>query len=254
MSMTALQTIPAEDALASRASALTEAYRDLDTLALLRRAIIEDFPGRIAVVSSFGAESAVLLDLVARIDRDIPVIFLDTGKLFWETRNYRDMLVARLGLRDVRSIEPSWYHLAKFDPDGTLHKTNPDLCCQIRKVLPLDDALDGFDAWITGRKRFQGFEREALPLAEVEDGRIKVNPLARETRVEITARFVERDLPYHPLVGEGYSSIGCQPCTGRAQDGDPARGGRWAGSDKTECGIHGARWFRPEAAAEEDRP
>jgi len=242
----------AEDELAVRASVLNDAYLKLDPLALVRRAIVEDFAGRIAVVSSFGAESAVLLDLVAQIDRDTPVIFLDTGKLFWETRNYRDMLVARLGLRDVRSIEPSWYHLAKFDPDGSLHKTNPDLCCQIRKVLPLDDALSGFDAWITGRKRFQGFARETLPLAEIEDGRIKVNPLAHETRIQITARFVARDLPYHPLVGEGYPSIGCQPCTGRARDGDPARGGRWVGSDKTECGIHGARWFRPtEGAAEE---
>ena len=242
---------PTEDDLAAQASALSDAYRGLDPRAVLQQAIGTDFPGRIAVVSSFGAESAVLLDLVAQIDRDTPVIFLDTGKLFWETRNYRDVLIARLGLRDVRSIEPSWYHLAKFDPDGSLHQTNPDLCCQIRKVLPLDDALAGFDAWITGRKRFQGFEREALALAEVEDRRLKINPLAGETPVEISARFVARDLPWHPLVGQGYPSIGCQPCTGRVQDGDPARGGRWAGSDKTECGIHGARWFRPEEAGEE---
>ncbi|MCP4329060.1 MAG: phosphoadenylyl-sulfate reductase [Alphaproteobacteria bacterium] len=236
---------PCKESLSDRAAMLDGDYTAIDAGDVVERAIRRDFAGRIAVVSSFGADSAVLLDLVAQVDPTTPVIFLDTGKLFWETRNYRDILVARLGLTDVRSVEPSWYHLAKYDPDGTLHRSDPDLCCQIRKVLPLDDALAGFDAWITGRKRFQGFDRDRLTMVEVEEGRFKINPLAGSSRVEITARFVERDLPYHPLVGHGYASIGCQPCTGRVQDGDPARSGRWAGSAKTECGIHCARWFEP---------
>ncbi len=239
------ETARTESALLARVAELDRTYVGLEPLAIVERAIRQDFRGRIAVVSSFGAESAVLLDLVAEIDPQTPVIFLDSGKLFWETRNYRDMLVARLGLRDVRTIEPSWYHLAKYDSDGTLHRKDPDLCCQIRKVLPLDEALTGFDAWISGRKRFQGFERRALAVVEAGDGRVKINPLARSTPVDITARFVARGLPYHPLVLQGYSSIGCQPCTGTARDDDGVRAGRWEGSDKTECGIHNAPWFDP---------
>lgn len=227
--------------------ALAADYDARDARAILERAIRRDFPGRIAVVSSFGAESAVLLDLVAAIDPGVPVVFLDTGKLFWETRIYRDMLAARLGLTDVRSVEPNWYHLAKYDPDGTLHATDPDRCCHIRKVLPLERALAGFDAWITGRKRFQGAARGALPVVESEEGRIKVNPLARWTRLEIEARFVERDLPYHPLVSAGYASIGCAPCTAPVADGADVRAGRWTGREKTECGIHRAAWYGAEA-------
>lgn len=229
-----------ENALMAKAANLNAAYYDLECRALLERAIRQDFCGRIAVVSSFGAESAVLLDLVAEIDPAIPVIFLDTGRLFWETRNYRDVLAAHLGLTDVRSVEPHWYHLAKHDPNGDLRRTDPDLCCHIRKVLPLEEALDGFDAWITGRKRFHGFEREVLPLAEADGQRIKINPLARWSRVEVTARFVARDLPYHPLVQAGYPSIGCQPCTDKVEGDLSVRAGRWAGREKTECGIHRA--------------
>ena len=232
-----------DDTLSTRAANLNAAYDGADAREILRRAIREDFPGRIAVVSSFGAESAVLLDLVAEIDPAVPVVFLDTGKLFWETRNYRDVLAARLGLTDLRTVEPNWFDLAKHDPDGTLNRTDPDKCCEIRKVRPLDEALAGFDAWITGRKQFQSLSRAALPIAEAEAGRIKVNPLARWTKVEVSARFVERDLPYHPLVAAGYPSIGCQPCTGLVRDGEPDRAGRWAGLDKTECGIHRAPWF-----------
>jgi len=238
-----LEAPPDDEArLAVRAANLNAAYDDLEARAILRRAIADDFPGRLAVVSSFGAESAVLLDLVASIDRAVPVIFVDTGKLFWETRNYRDLLTSRLGLTDVRSVEPAWHDLARFDPDGGLHRRDPDLCCNLRKVRPLEQALAGFDAWITGRKRFHGFERSALPFAEADGGKVKINPLARWTQVELSARFVERGLPYHPLVAAGYASIGCQPCTDRVGDGDSVRAGRWAGSEKTECGIHRAPW------------
>lgn len=229
---------PDDRLLDVRAANLNAAYFDLDAEAMLERALYRDFRGRIAVVSSFGAESAVLLDLVAAIDPTTPVVFLDTGRLFWETRNYRDVLATQLGLTDVRSVEPSWFQIARHDADGTLHRRDPDLCCHIRKVLPLEEALAGFDAWITGRKRFQGGERVTLPLVEHQDGRLKINPLARWSPAEITARFVERDLPCHPLATAGFTSVGCQPCTTAAGTAGAPRAGRWAGTGKTECGIH----------------
>ena len=232
--------------LAQRARLLELRYGGLDGAALLDAAVNEIFPGRIAVVSSFGTESAVLLDLVAQVNRATPVIFLDTGKHFPETLAYRDALVARLGLTDVRSIAPAADDLAWADQDGTLWRRSPDLCCELRKVLPLERALSGFSAWINGRKRFQGGQRRHLGLFEVADSRIKVNPLATWDTADLARAFVARDLPRHPLGAQGYPSIGCAPCTSKAGDGKSdnagagSRAGRWAGSDKTECGIHQA--------------
>jgi phosphoadenosine phosphosulfate reductase len=197
------------------------------------------FPGKIAVVSSFGAESAVLLHIVAGVERSVPVIFLETGKLFPETLRYRDILIDRLGLTDVRSVQPDPSTLAATDADGKLWRTDPGLCCWHRKVEPLDAALGGFDAWITGRKRFQGGKRSELELIESgSDGRTKVNPIAFWTEQDITAYFTEHDLPPHPLVAQSYRSIGCAVCTRPVRPGEPQRAGRWAGMDKTECGIH----------------
>jgi phosphoadenosine phosphosulfate reductase len=217
---------------------LIERYGGKSGEALLRPIIEQEFPGRIALVSSFGTEAAVLLDLVASIDRSVPVIFLDTEKLFGETLRYRDTLVARLGLTDVRSIRPDPVQVARIDPDGMLFQRDPDACCHLRKVAPLAAALRGFDAWISGRKRFQGGLRGALPTIEVADGRIKINPLATWTREDIEAAFAARGLPRHPLETDGFRSVGCMPCTDRvAPDADP-RAGRWAGAGKTECGMH----------------
>ncbi len=235
------------DGLARHARRLRDTYGDLDALGLLAAMIGCEFGGRIAVVSSFGAESAVLLDLVARVDPATPVIFLDTGKLFPETLAYRDVLVARLGLTDVRTVAPDAAALAGGDADGALWRDAPDACCHLRKVLPLERALAGFDAWITGRKRFHGGERADLETIEAIDGRIKIDPLARWSRAAVDAAFAARDLPRHPLVARGYSSIGCRLCTRRAGD-DDLRSGRWAESGKTECGIHRARWMREGAA------
>jgi phosphoadenosine phosphosulfate reductase len=220
-------------------------YRDLDGLELLCAVIDRDFPGRVAVVSSFGAESAVLLDLVAQVDRATPVIFLDTDKHFPETRAYRDLLIASFGLTDVRSVVPDPAHLAGQDPDGRLWRTDPDWCCELRKVRPLHQALAGVDAWITGRKQHQGGERRNLAVVEAADGRIKINPLARWTRAQVQAAFRARGLPSHPLVADGYLSIGCAPCTRPTAPGEASRGGRWAPCGKTECGIHRAAWARP---------
>jgi len=213
-------------------------YAGWSTRDTLRDLLCRVFPRRIALVSSFGTESAVLLHLVSSIDKAAPVIFLDTGKLFPETLQYRDLLVARLGLQDVRSVRPSERTLAAADRSGTLWRTEPDVCCWHRKVEPLDDALAEFPAWITGRKRFQGGARAVLPLIEHESGRVKVNPLASWSVERLQRYGAEHDLPRHPLEAHGYRSIGCAPCTRATAPGEDSRGGRWAGHSKTECGIH----------------
>lgn len=206
--------------------------------ALLAPLLDEVFPGRIALVSSFGAESAVILHMVSRITPSTPVIFLDTGMLFAETIDYRDRLVERLGLTDVRSVAPHASDVGRLDPNGTLHSRTPDLCCHLRKVEPLERALRGFTAWITGRKQFHGGQRTALHTLEVADWRLKVNPLANWSADDV-ARYMDRhDLPRHPLFANGYRSIGCAPCTRPVAANEDTRSGRWAGSDKTECGIH----------------
>ena len=210
-----------------------------DAEATLANAIAHDFAGSIALVSSFGTESAIFLHMVAQIDRSLPVIFLDTGKLFPETLAYRDELVARLGLTDVRAIHPSGAQLAAYDPDGRLWQKDADLCCAIRKTNPLDEALTGFTAWITGRKRSQSGTRAQLqPVETGADGRITVNPLAYWDDAQLDAYFIEHDLPRHPLQAQGYTSIGCATCTAKPLPGQDKRSGRWAGQGKTECGIH----------------
>lgn len=206
---------------------------------VLRDAITRQFPGKIALVSSFGTESAILLHMAAQIDRSLPVIFLETGKLFEETLAYRDQLIEQLGLTDVRSIRPSGAQLAAYDPDGRLWQKDPDLCCAIRKTNPLDDALEGFEAWITGRKRGQSATRAHLELQETgADGRHTVNPLAFWSDDALEAYFPAHGLPHHPLEAQGYSSIGCATCTVKPLPGQDKRSGRWAGKAKTECGIH----------------
>ncbi len=188
----------------------------------------EALPGRIAAVSSFGAEAAVMLKLVADADPAVPVIFIDTQKHFPETLAYRDALVARLGLRDARTVRPDPRTLARSDPDGKLWQRAPDACCFSRKVEPLQRALAGFDAWFTGRKRFHGGERSALRCIEVRDGRIKVNPLTGWTSDQVTAAFETFDLPRHPLVPAGYLSIGCAACTVKSSSRAQPRSGRWS--------------------------
>ncbi|MBL6931304.1 MAG: phosphoadenylyl-sulfate reductase [Rhodospirillales bacterium] len=231
------------------------AYSDVDLLApyirlqgedLLKEMIGTVFPGRITVSSSIGAESAVLLDMVARIDPSTPVIFLDTGMLFRETLEYKDLLQQRLGLTDIRVVRPDGDELRRIDPEQRLHETNHDACCRLRKVNPLRQALHGFDAWITGRKRFHGGQRSTLPILENDDGRLKINPLAGWSQAQIDQAFDQRGLPRHPLVFEGYLSLGCEPCTQKFTCKENIRAGRWAGSGKSECGIHTQSLFRQD--------
>ena len=204
-------------------------------------AAVETFGDKLALVSSFGAESAVLLHLASRVKRDIPVLFLDTGRLFGQTLDYRKNLAAHLGLTDVRDLRPAYQDLAVADPQSKLWQTDTDACCNLRKVVPLDKALAEFEAWITGRKRFHGGDRLSLPVVEQAPSHVKFNPLANWGKAELDAYALEHDLPAHPLVAQGFPSIGCWPCTQPAQEGEDVRAGRWKGLDKTECGIHVAR-------------
>jgi len=200
---------------------------------------LREFPGKTALVSSFGSESAVLLHMAASVDPNIPVLFLNTGKLFGETLRYRDRLQERLGLGDLRAVAPHPADRARLDPDGTMWSNDPSACCHFRKVVPLRRMLEGFEAQLTGRKRFQTRDRAAMQTVEVFDGRFRFNPLADWPQEDLDAYMVTHDLPRHPLVDDGYPSIGCMPCTRRVKTGESYRDGRWAGLDKTECGIHG---------------
>lgn len=229
-----VEPIPARSELL----ALQEKASGRDARGILEIALSGDFRGRTAVVSSFGAESAVLLHLVAAIDAATPVFFLNTGKLFGETLRYRDRLQDVLGLEDVRSLAPGLSARGALDPDGTLWSRDTDACCGFRKVAPLAQALKRFAAQITGRKRFQTRERGAMQPVEWFDGRFRFNPLWQWTQNDLAAYVAAHRLPAHPLVADGYPSIGCQPCTRRVAAGEDYRAGRWAGLDKDECGIH----------------
>jgi phosphoadenosine phosphosulfate reductase len=195
----------------------------------------------VALVSSFGIESAALLKVMADVDPAIPVIFLETGWLFEETLAYRDSLTSQLGLQDVRSIKPLDETLSREDPDRELWFSDADACCGIRKVEPLQRALKPFKAWINGRKRFQGGLRAEIPVVEDDGARLKFNPFANVSREEIEAIFRRANLPPHPLAASGYLSVGCMPCTSRTLPDEDARAGRWRGRPKTECGIHTAK-------------
>lgn len=226
--------------LAQRVQALNERYRHHSAISVLDHALRDSQVGRLALVSSFGAESVVLLHMVSVTRRDTPVIFIDTELLFAETLVYQQELAERLNLRDLRIIRVEPAALAAEDPDDTLHERDTDACCALRKTRPLQTALEDFDGWITGRKRYQAGTRAALEFFEVEDGtgRIKVNPLAHWAPEDIRTYMEENRLPRHPLVSRGYPSIGCMPCTSPVRPGEDPRAGRWRDQEKTECGIH----------------
>ncbi len=222
------------------ADALNARFEGVDTQTMLRDLFAEKSLGEVAVVSSFGTESAVLLHLVAQADPTVPVIFVDTLKMFPETLDYRETLITTLGLTDSRVVEPDPEVLAKKDDKGLRWSFDPDGCCEIRKVEPLARAKNGLDAWVSGRKAFQSVTRQNLPRFEIEDGRLKINPLGDWTKSDLEAYFGEHDLPRHPLEAQGYLSIGCEPCTSKVLPGEDPRAGRWRGWDKVECGIHTA--------------
>ena len=214
-------------------------FDEMDGIAVLRQAVEDLLPGDLAIVSSFGADSAVLLHMVSEVDKSLPVYFLETGKHFPETLDYVETLKRQLGLTNVIALHPDSKDIARFDPRGDLWETDPDSCCHIRKTEPLDVAVNGFGGWVTGRKRYQTAERGVLPHFELtSDDRIKVNPLAYFSDADITSYKLKFGLPEHPLYAKGYKSIGCAPCTSVVAEGEDPRAGRWRGLNKKECGIH----------------
>jgi len=225
---------------AADAAALERRFAGVDAATMLTELLTGELAGRTATVSSFGTESAVLLHLVATIDPRLPVIVADTGKLFAETLVYRDALAARLGLADLRIHAPDPARLTERDGADMRWSYDPDGCCDLRKVEPLDRALAPFDAWLSGRKGFQAGTRAALPRFEADRGRLKLNPLADWDKAALDRYFARHALPRHPLEALGFASIGCAPCTSTVTPGEDPRAGRWRGSGKVECGIHRA--------------
>ncbi|MBM1688495.1 phosphoadenylyl-sulfate reductase [Sulfitobacter geojensis] len=228
---------PAPDAQVARLNVQMRHHAAHDVM----RAAVESVPN-LALVSSFGAESVALLHLASRVKKDLPVLFIDTEMLFPETLAYQREVAVKLGLTRITVIKAD--DIATLDPDGQLHKTDTDACCALRKTVPLQKALDGFDGWITGRKRFQSGTRAQLPHFETEatqngaGTRIKVNPLAFWAAEDVQHYIEENNLPRHPLVAQGYPSIGCAPCTSPVAAGEDPRAGRWRDQSKDECGIH----------------
>jgi phosphoadenosine phosphosulfate reductase len=220
-----------------RAEGLRLAFADAPPEDVLA-GVLAEFPGEVALVSSFGAEAAVLLHMVAGIDRHLPVLMIDSLMLFEATLEYQRTLSDHLGLTNVQHLHPDGADLARLDPDGTLHRRDTDACCVIRKVAPLDRALRRWPVSISGRKRFQAATRASLEVFEADGDRLRVNPLAHWSARDLRAYMDAHDLPRHPLVAKGFRSIGCWPCTTPVAEGEDDRAGRWRGSDKVECGIH----------------
>lgn len=238
-------TVRKSEAIEDRLMRLNAELRDASAQTVLRVALVREWTDSMTYVSSFGAESVAMLALIADVDPSLPVVFLDTGMHFPQTLDYRDEVIERLGLTGVKSFEPNETESKVLDPKGMLWKTDTDACCALRKVRPLEPALEGYDAWITGRKRFHGGARMSLPVFEHADGRFKVNPLANWTPEHVEDFIEARNLPRHPLVAQGYPSIGCWPCTKPSADPSDPRAGRWVGQDKSECGLHIDKTERP---------
>lgn len=223
---------------ALRAAELSARYEGMNAQDILRDVIRNQFVGDVTLSSSFGADSAVLLHMIAQIDPAFPVLFLDTDRHFFQTLQYRDELAAKLGLTNIINLKADAAEAAAEDGKNTLWRTAPDQCCDLRKVRPLNRFMENYGAWISGRKRQQSVTRANLPIVEWDGKHFKVNPLAAWSAADIEAYFKAHDLPPHPLVEQGFPSIGCFTCTKPVEQGQDARSGRWAGTEKVECGIH----------------
>lgn len=230
-----------------RLARLNNELRDASAQTILRVALIREWAGKITYLSSFGTESAVMLALLSDISPDFPVIFLDTGMHFPQTLAYRDQLIDRLNLSNVKIVEPNPTEQKVLDPKNNLWREDADACCALRKVRPLEPALQGYDAWITGRKRFHGGARISLPAFEYSNGKYKVNPLISWSVDDIDRFFVSRGLPRHPLQSQGFMSVGCWPCSDITKDPEDIRSGRWVNLNKSECGLHVETKERPRA-------
>ncbi len=202
--------------------------------------VAETFDQQAVLTCSFGGPSGmVLLDMLMHINRHIPVVFLDTNLLFDETYELVEQVEQRYGITVQRQRPALTLHEQARQEGPELYKHNPDRCCGIRKVTPLREALQPYDAWITGVRRDQSATRATTELVQwnTKYDLLKICPLAHWSKHEVWDYIERHNVPYNPLLEQGYPSLGCTPCTRRASDDNP-RAGRWSGSDKTECGIH----------------
>lgn len=234
-----MQHDPAFLTVRDQAATLNRQVKNFEPAQVLEFAMQRSVGNRTALVSSFGAESVVLLHMVSLIDPSLPILFIDTQMLFEETLTYQTDVARHLGLSDVRRVRPNAADVSDKDPNGTLNVVDKNACCTLRKTNPLQQVLAEFDTWITGRKRFQSGIRAELEFFESDGNRrIKVNPLAHWQPNDLQNYIEAHHLPKHPKIAQGFASIGCAPCTSPVKDGEDARAGRWRDSDKTECGIH----------------
>jgi phosphoadenosine phosphosulfate reductase len=199
---------------------------------------VATFGDRFCITSSMG--DAVLAHLASKVAPGIDVVFLDTGYHFAETIGTRDAVAATLpvNLITIEPVQSVAEQDAEHGPD--LYKTDPDRCCALRKVAPLSESLASYDAWATGLRRAETHNRVIAPVIgwDARKGKVKVSPLARWSDDQVEQYIADNDVLVNPLVYDGYPSIGCWPCTRRVAPGDDPRSGRWAGTTKTECGIH----------------
>ena len=227
--------------LTSIAERLSEKWQHLSAQEVLSEILKGNaFIKNPALVSSFGADSAVLLHMVSTLDTNAQIIFLDTGFHFSETLSYRDRLTKAFGLTNVRNASVDPIAVKRLDAQQRLHLTAPDSCCQLRKVSVLDRHLRMNDSWISGQRRAQASTRSSVSVVEVDDarGKLKFNPLAKWSQSDFAAYKARYKLPEHPLTTKRYLSIGCAPCTSAVKTGEDARAGRWRGQPKLECGLH----------------
>lgn len=201
--------------------------------------VVETFWPDIAMSSSFQTQSLPLLHIVSQVAPQLPILFLDTGYHFHETLAFRDRLVREWGfnLQIVRAAMPRDEFVRQHGDD--LYRRDPDLCCYINKVEPMERIMKGLQAWISGIRRDQALTRATVQIIErTPQGAVRVHPLATWTQKDTRRYIHEHNLPEHPLLSQGYLSIGCAPCTMPVSEGGDERSGRWAGQGKTECGLH----------------
>lgn len=205
------------------------------------RVAVELFHPRLVLTCSWQKQSSVLVHMLSEIQPDVRVVEIDTGVLFRETIETRDKLVARYPVKFER-LEPELTVDQQAEVHGPrLWERDPDACCSMRKVTPLRQALEGMDAWITGIRRDQSTTRENARKIEIDQRRgvVKVQPLADWTNRDVWRYIWRHSIPYNPLHDHGYPSVGCVPCTTRVESGQDERSGRWKGTGKVECGLHG---------------
>ena len=230
-------TLPISQAEADRLADELEERSAEDVL----RAAVELFHPRLVLTCSWQKQSSVLVHMISEIQPDVRVVEFDTGLLFAETYRTREKLIERYPVQFER-IEPELTVAEQAEAHGAeLWKRDPDRCCAMRKVAPLEQALEGMDAWITGIRREQSTTRQSARKIELDERRgvIKVQPLADWTSRDVWRYIWKNSIPYNPLHDHGFPSIGCVPCTSSVSDGTDERSGRWTGTGKIECGLHG---------------